>query len=72
MRLPEHDVLGTIRAWLARACPGTREKRSMRRVLGLARIDSMKTRVALISVALLLLSGGGSLDLAVAQEGTPE
>ena len=72
MRLPEHDVLGTIRAWLTRARPGTREKRSMRRVVGLARINSIKTRVALISVALLLLSGGASLDLAAAQEGTPE
>jgi serine-type D-Ala-D-Ala carboxypeptidase (penicillin-binding protein 5/6) len=45
----------------------------MRRGFGLAKINSIKTGVALLSLALLLLvSGGASLDLAGAQERAPE
>ena len=45
----------------------------MRRGFGLARINSIKTGVALLSlVVLLVVSGGASLDLAGAQEGAPE
>jgi serine-type D-Ala-D-Ala carboxypeptidase (penicillin-binding protein 5/6) len=45
----------------------------MRRGFGLARINSIKTGVALLSLALLLvISGGASLDPAGAQEGVPE
>ncbi len=45
----------------------------MRRGFGLAKINSIKSRVALLSLALLLVvSGGTSLDAAGAQEGLPE
>src|ERR687894_3310287 len=45
----------------------------MRRGFGLAKINSIKTGVALLSLALLLLvSGGASLKLAGAQERAPE
>ncbi len=45
----------------------------MRRGFGLARINSIETGVALLSLALLLVvSGGVSLDPAGAQEGAPE
>jgi len=45
----------------------------MRRGFGLARINSIKTGVALLSLALLLVVfGGASLDPAGAQEGAPE
>jgi len=50
-----------------------RGKRSMRRGFSLARINNIKTGVALLSLALLLVvSGGASLDPAGAQEGAPE
>jgi D-alanyl-D-alanine carboxypeptidase (penicillin-binding protein 5/6) len=45
----------------------------MRRGFGLAKINSIKSGVALLSLALLLVvSGGTSLDAAGAQEGLPE
>jgi D-alanyl-D-alanine carboxypeptidase (penicillin-binding protein 5/6) len=45
----------------------------MRRGFGLARINSIKTGVALLSLVLLVVvSGGASLDPAGAQEGAPE
>lgn len=44
----------------------------MRRGFGLARINSIEVKLALLSLALVLVSGGASLDPAGAQEGAPE